>query len=186
MARRTKGEEKYNDRLYLRCMSEQKARIKTKATQSGLNTNSFALEMLLNGEVVVNDNSISFFELSLIHQLQSVGQWLNKSFTHRANITGDISNEISNCLREVERLLNYVSFSLKMYDEYVWFCKGEDSEEGKEYKYPLAIHPKLAFQLHGLDNNLTQLNNIAKLRDIRPRELSVCIEKVSILLNRIS
>ena len=46
MARRTKGEEKYNDRLYLRCMSEQKARIKTKATQSGLNTNSFALEML--------------------------------------------------------------------------------------------------------------------------------------------
>lgn len=186
MARRTEGEEAYNDRLYLRCMKAQKARIKTKAKAAGFSANSFVLKMALHGEVVVNDNSLSFFEQSLIHEFRRVGQWLNKSFTHRANITGDISNELSDCLRQVERLLNYVSFSMRLHDEYVSFCKEEDLEKDRAQNYPLAIHPKLAFQLYGLDNNLSQLNNIAILRDIRPHELSACLKKVTLLLNRIS
>lgn len=186
MARRVKDEQKYDSRLYIRCMSDQKARIQSKAEDLGFNTNTFVVNMALNGEVIVNDNSVSIFELGLIRQLQQVGQWLNKSFTHRANITGDLPNELWSCLREVEQLLDYVSLSLKFHGDYLDFAKAEDAKHNRERSYSPAISQGLAFQLYGLDNNLTQLNSIAMIRDIHPRELSACLKKVNILLNRIS
>ena len=186
MARPKKQDsDKHDSRLYIRCRGEQKARIQARAKKLELDTSSYVLQMSLNGEVVVNDNTISFFELAVIHQLQHVGRWLNKSFTHRANASGDLPNQLVSCLRELDRVLEYVILSLNFHEEYASSLKEEDKKRDRERSYPVAMHPKLAFQLYGIDNNLSQLRNIAELRKIRPYELYTCTEKIEALLERI-
>lgn len=187
MARPTKPDtEKALSRFDIRLKNSAKARIKARAKETGFSMTDFFVSMALNGEVVVNDNRESVFELALIRQLQQVGQWLNKSFTHRANMTGDLPQALASCLRQVEQILDYVILTLKFHDEYLDFAKAEDEKNDRLRSYPPSISQDLGFQLSLLDNNLTQLHNIATIRDIYPRELAVCIKKLNSVLKGIS
>ena len=185
MARRKKNDKKYNDRLYLRCMSDQKSLIKTRSEDAGFdNVNSYILAMALDGQVIVNDNSIDFSAYMLIHRLREVGIELDK-LLHRANIHYELPGGLRTCLEKVKNLLVYTEHKIRFHDDYVrHLSEGNHKTEEWKGKTPAAIHPKLGFQINRLWNNINQFHVIAEQLNMYPHELAVCKNKAERLLER--
>lgn len=191
MARpKKKASEKKTHRLpHMRCTSVEYQKLEQRVLELDISISEYVREMVFNGKVIIRksllqDNDLSFFEQSLIHQLKIVGRRLS-TFAHRANSSGDLPRELQPCLEELKGLLEHIICSVRFYDDYVDSLQEAHTKEDKERRYPNPIHPKLGFQIGRVGTNLLQLIRIGEVRDIRPRELWLCKEKTDILLNNI-
>lgn len=187
MARRKLDEKRYDDRIYLRCLSDQKDTIKANADRAGFqSTSQYILEVALKGKVVIQKNTLSFFEYALIHEMREAGRRLDKHL-HRANIHQYLHNGIEASLVEVKHLLNYISYTMRLYGTYEKFLSDPEQEKTDEWrgKKPPVLHPKLVFQINKLWSNLNQLHRIADGSEVYPHDLAVCKQRAEYLLENL-
>ena len=194
MARPVKdASERLSKRLpHARCSEHDYAVVSANAKFAQMSLSKYVVRMARDGQVVVvrsdTQNDYLPFEKAFTYRLKNqTGKWLN-TLAHRANATGELPSALWDCLKEVEHLLDTLIFTMQMYKDFA----EKPSEQGRQdnvidnHSIQSTVSVAFVFQITAMKKNLTQLGNIAKVREIEPRELGACQRQVDQLLFLIS
>lgn len=181
--------ERLSKRLpHARCTEHDYAVVSANAKFAQMSMSQYVLRMARDGQVVVvrsdTQNDYLPFEKAFTKRLKNqTGKWLN-SIAHRANATGEFPSALWDCLKEVEQVLDHLFFNMQVYKEFAESTTGQSKGDNVNDNHSVQSTASVEFvyQITAMKNNLTQLGNIAKVRQIEPLELWSCQKKVNELL----